>query len=66
MSSQLRTDATRAVEPRLAAMDDALDRLRGYRFADGPGMAVHGPVGAEALAALGEPEAPATALVHTW
>lgn len=64
MSSQLGTDPTlstpstdRTTERRLAAMDDALDRLRAYRFTDGPGMAVHGPMGAEALAALGEPGA---------
>src|SRR5687768_4770525 len=35
------------------ALDDALDRLAAYDFTDGPGMAVHAPMGAEALATLG-------------
>ena len=34
-------------------MDEALDRLSAYRFTDGPGMAVHAPMGAEALTSLG-------------
>ncbi|MPY91516.1 MAG: DUF4243 domain-containing protein [Acidimicrobiia bacterium] len=40
-------------ERRLAAMEDALDRLDGFAFSDGPGMAVHAPMGAEALCSLG-------------
>ena len=38
-------------------MDEALDRLSAYRFTDGPGMAVHAPMGAEALTSLGMAEA---------
>ena len=34
-------------------LDDALDRLAAYRWVDGPGMAVHAPMGAEALVGLG-------------
>jgi hypothetical protein len=56
MSSQLTS-----TRPQAAAMDDALDRLRDYRFVDGPGMAVHAPMGAEALAGMGLHEA-----VPTW
>jgi hypothetical protein len=44
---------TTARDHRADVLDDALDRLGGYGFVDGPGMAVHGPMGAEALACLG-------------
>jgi hypothetical protein len=37
-------------------VSDALDRLAGYAFVDGPGMATHGPMAAEALAVLGLPD----------
>lgn len=43
------------------AVDDALDRLSAYRFVDGPGMATHGPMGAEALSTLGHDD-----LVSAW
>ena len=38
---------------RADVLDEALDRLAGYSFTDGPGMATHGPMGAEAFAGLG-------------
>lgn len=38
---------------RADAIDDVLDRLSGYGYVDGPGMATHGPMGAEALSSLG-------------
>lgn len=38
---------------RADALDDALDRLADYRFLDGPGLAVHAPMAAEALTNLG-------------
>lgn len=44
-----------------AALADALDRLGGYRFVDGPGLACHGTMGAEALSSLGFDE-----LVPGW
>jgi hypothetical protein len=37
---------------RIDALNDALDRLAGHHFVDGPGFACHGPMGAEALSAL--------------
>jgi hypothetical protein len=46
---------------RAAAIDDALDRLSAYDYVDGPGMAVHGPMGAEALSALGHDD-----LIADW
>jgi hypothetical protein len=45
-----------ARDRRAAVLDDALDRLAGYDYVDGPGMAVHGPMGAEALSSLGMAE----------
>lgn len=44
---------TQTDETRADVVADALDRLSGYAFADGPGMATHGPMGAEALSVLG-------------
>jgi hypothetical protein len=38
---------------RTDALHDALDRLAGYGYTDGVGFACHGPMGAEALGALG-------------
>jgi hypothetical protein len=38
---------------RTDALADALERLDGYAYLDGPGFAVHGPMGAETLSALG-------------
>lgn len=35
------------------ALNDALERLSGYRFFEGIGFACHGPMGAEALSTLG-------------
>lgn len=35
------------------AVSDALERLSDYGFTDGPGLACHGPMGAETLAASG-------------
>lgn len=46
---------------RTDALDDALDRLSAYAYVDGPGMAVHGPMGAEALSTLGHDD-----LVAAW
>lgn len=46
---------------RADAIDDALDRLSDYSFADGPGMATHGPMAAEALCTLGHND-----LVGAW
>jgi len=42
---------------RAHALEDALDRLRHHRFIDSSGMAMHGPMGAEALSALGGDDA---------
>lgn len=42
---------------RTDALDDALDRLAGYAYLDGAGFACHGPMGAEALTALGHDSA---------
>jgi hypothetical protein len=39
---------------RTDALHDALDRLAGYDYLDGAGFACHGPMGAEALSALGQ------------
>lgn len=44
---------TQTDETRADVVADALDRLSDYAFADGPGMATHGPMGAEALSVLG-------------
>jgi hypothetical protein len=38
---------------RADVLDDAYDRLADYSFLDGPGLAVHAPMAAEALCALG-------------
>jgi hypothetical protein len=38
---------------RADTLNDALDRLAGYAYVDGMGFACHGPMGAEALSALG-------------
>lgn len=38
---------------RTDALTDALERLTGYEYLDGVGFACHGPMGAEALSALG-------------
>jgi hypothetical protein len=38
---------------RTDALHDALDRLAAYDYVDGAGFACHGPMGAEALSALG-------------
>jgi hypothetical protein len=46
---------------RTDALHDALDRLAGYDYIDGPGFACHGPMGAEALSALGHDD-----LVPAW
>ena len=35
------------------AMSDALERLSDHAFTDDPGLATHGPMGAEALATSG-------------
>jgi hypothetical protein len=45
-----KTDAART-----DVVSDALDRLSAYAFVDGPGMATHGPMAAEALTVLGHP-----------
>lgn len=37
-------------------LDDALDRLAGHAFVDGPGFACHGTMGAQALTSLGAGE----------
>jgi hypothetical protein len=50
-----------AISGRADALDDALDRLSAYDYLDGPGMAVHGPMGAEALSTLGHDD-----LVAAW
>lgn len=60
------TDLTHAPpEPaspkRADAIADALDRLSAYAYVDGPGMATHGPMGAEALSTLGHDD-----LVAAW
>lgn len=46
---------------RTDALHEALDRLAGYDYVDGPGFACHGSMGAEALCALGVPD-----LVPGW
>jgi hypothetical protein len=46
---------------RTEALDEALERLTGYAYQDGPGLACHGPMGAEALSSLGH-----DALVGGW
>ncbi|QYG94071.1 questin oxidase family protein [Iamia sp. SCSIO 61187] len=46
---------------RPAALEAALELLPGDAFLDGPGMAVHGPMGAEALSGLGHDD-----LVVAW
>jgi hypothetical protein len=46
---------------RAEVLDDALDRLSEYSYVDGPGMAIHGPMGAEALSTLGHDD-----LVAPW
>jgi hypothetical protein len=46
---------------RADALDDALDRLSRYAYVDGPGLATHGPMGAEALSSLGHDD-----LVTQW
>jgi hypothetical protein len=51
------TKSDQADQTRADALDDALDRLSGYSFADGPGMAAHGTMGAEALSAAGHDHA---------
>jgi hypothetical protein len=38
---------------RTDALNDALERLRGYAYLDAPGFACHGPMGAETLSTLG-------------
>ena len=38
---------------RTDTLNDALERLADYAFVDGGGFACHGPMGAEALSALG-------------
>lgn len=40
-------------QARADALDDALERLSDYSFTDGPGLAAHGTMGAEALSAAG-------------
>ncbi|HET6953155.1 MAG TPA: hypothetical protein VFI47_22425 [Acidimicrobiales bacterium] len=47
------TDARRQAAARSDALHDALERLAGYGFVDGPGFACHGTMGAEALSSLG-------------
>jgi hypothetical protein len=42
---------------RTDTLNDALDRLRSYAYVDGIGFACHGPMGAEALSALGHDDA---------
>jgi hypothetical protein len=54
-------DDRRRARSRAEALDDALDRLTDYPYAVGPGMATHGPMGAEALSALGHDD-----LVGSW
>lgn len=54
-------DPAPAGPTRAGAIEDALDRLSAYEYADGPGMAVHGPMGAEALSTLGHDD-----LVAAW
>jgi hypothetical protein len=54
----------RAARPRPAradVLDDALDRLSGYGYIDGAGLATHAPMGAEALSTLGHDD-----LVVAW
>jgi Questin oxidase-like len=46
---------------RADALDDAFDRLSRYAYVDGPGLATHGPMGAEALSSLGHDD-----LVAPW
>jgi hypothetical protein len=53
--------AAPGVPTRADAIDDALDRLSGYDYTDGIGLATHGPMGAEALSTLGHDD-----LVASW
>ncbi|HEX6418696.1 MAG TPA: hypothetical protein VFZ77_09370 [Acidimicrobiales bacterium] len=46
---------------RIDALSDAHERLSGYAYVDGPGFAVHAPMGAEALSSAGYDD-----LVATW
>ena len=55
------TGATTPHPARPDALDDALDRLSGYAYVDGAGLATHGPMGAEALSTLGHDD-----LVAAW
>lgn len=53
--------ASTATSARADALAEALDRLSGYAYTDGIGMATHGPMGAEAMSALGRDD-----LVVDW
>lgn len=41
------------MSPRTDALNSALERFSAYAYLDGPGLAFHGPMGAEALSSLG-------------
>ena len=55
------TTTTTTDTVRTDALHDALERLEGYSYLDGGGVPCHGPMGAEALSALGHDD-----LVAGW